>query len=138
MSKDDYHKNALKTSWNDVTGDFIRTGKGGNEKYAAGWDAVFGKGSDDLYEIGPSVMESRKMLEWASAGYGKLSQEQQVHNTAILKGLFDTLVEKPLTRCAANREGDCYHKQCPQLRNNEPAWSGRSCPLDDWRDGDAD
>jgi hypothetical protein len=38
--------------------------------------------------------------------------------------------DKPLTRCAAARDGDCTHKQCPQLRDNEPAATGRHCPLD--------
>ena len=35
----------------------------------------------------------------------------------------------PLTRCAADRDGDCNHHACPQNRDNEPARSGRSCPL---------
>lgn len=38
------HKNALKTAWNDVTGDKLTTaGKGSLDKYASGWDAIFGK-----------------------------------------------------------------------------------------------
>ncbi len=36
----------------------------------------------------------------------------------------------PLTHCAANRDGDCDHQQCPQLRDGEPVKSGRRCPLD--------
>lgn len=36
---------------------------------------------------------------------------------------------KPLTSCAADRDGDCDHPQCPQLRDAEPAKSGRSCPM---------
>lgn len=35
------HKN--KTAWNDVTGDSIRTGKGSQDKFASGWDAIWGK-----------------------------------------------------------------------------------------------
>lgn len=38
--------------------------------------------------------------------------------------------EGALTRCAAGRDGECGHKACPQLRDNEPAKSGRHCPLD--------
>jgi len=38
--------------------------------------------------------------------------------------------EAALTRCAAGRDGECGHKACPQLRDNEPAKSGRHCPLD--------
>jgi hypothetical protein len=37
---------------------------------------------------------------------------------------------KTLTRCAANRDGECGHGQCPQLRDNEPLATGRHCPLD--------
>lgn len=37
---------------------------------------------------------------------------------------------KPLARCAAGRDGECGHAQCPQLRDNEPAATGRHCPLD--------
>lgn len=36
----------------------------------------------------------------------------------------------PLTRCAAGRDGECGHAQCPQLRDGEPRASGRHCPLD--------
>lgn len=36
-----------------------------------------------------------------------------------------------LKRCAAGRDGECRHKGCPQLRDNEPAKSGRHCPLDE-------
>lgn len=35
----------------------------------------------------------------------------------------------PLVRCAAGRDGDCYHPDCPQVREGEPGKSGRSCPL---------
>lgn len=35
-----------------------------------------------------------------------------------------------LARCAANRDGECGHAECPQLRDGEPAKSGRHCPLD--------
>lgn len=38
--------------------------------------------------------------------------------------------EQPLTRCAAARDGDCSHAQCPQARDGEPNASGRHCPLD--------
>lgn len=37
---------------------------------------------------------------------------------------------KKLIRCAAGRDGECGHAQCPQLRDNEPAATGRHCPLD--------
>ncbi|HHG9944636.1 TPA: hypothetical protein ACPZLH_002477 [Yersinia enterocolitica] len=40
--------------------------------------------------------------------------------------------EKPLERCAAARDGECSHKDCPQLRDNEPMATGRHCPIDNW------
>jgi hypothetical protein len=39
-----------------------------------------------------------------------------------------------LTRCAASSDGECCHPQCPQLRDNEPAKSGRHCPIDTWEE----
>jgi hypothetical protein len=50
--------------------------------------------------------------------------------------IFAKKEEKPLTSCASHQDGDCSHKQCPQLRDNEPKASGRSCPL--WEDIDND
>lgn len=34
------------------------------------------------------------------------------------------------TRCRAGSDGDCVWSACPQLRDGEPAASGRHCPLD--------
>lgn len=42
--------------------------------------------------------------------------------------------KKPLEHCAAARDGECSHKDCPQLRDNEPIATGRHCPIDDWDD----
>ena len=36
--------------------------------------------------------------------------------------------------CHADRDGDCDWRHCPQLRDNEPAETGRHCPLDDEED----
>lgn len=41
------------------------------------------------------------------------------------------------TRCQADRDGDCTHKSCHQLRDGEPRRSGRHCPLDRSEDDDA-
>lgn len=35
-----------------------------------------------------------------------------------------------LKECRADRDGECYHKNCPQIRDGEPEKSGRHCPLD--------
>ena len=35
-----------------------------------------------------------------------------------------------LTHCqAARSDGECFHPDCPQIRDGEPRRSGRSCPL---------
>lgn len=41
-----------------------------------------------------------------------------------------------LTHCASARDGECWAKECPQLRDGEPHRSGRTCPLP--LHGDAD
>lgn len=41
-----------------------------------------------------------------------------------------------LLRCAAARDGECNHAQCPQLRDGEPGNSGRHCPIDNWDEED--
>lgn len=35
-----------------------------------------------------------------------------------------------LTRCKAGRDGECFHKLCPQIKDGEPERSGRHCPID--------
>lgn len=47
-----------------------------------------------------------------------------------LPGAAPAQVAQALTRCAAGRDGECGHAQCPQLRDGEPAATGRHCPLD--------
>lgn len=49
------------------------------------------------------------------------------------------MTETPQTdaHCHSDTDGDCYWKGCPQLKDDEPKKSGRSCPLYDWdRDDD--
>lgn len=43
MNETSNHKNTLKTAWNDITGDTIKTGKGSHTKYADNWEGIFGK-----------------------------------------------------------------------------------------------
>lgn len=38
--------------------------------------------------------------------------------------------------CHAALDGDCTDNGCPQLKDNEPNASGRSCPLPDYPEGD--
>lgn len=42
----------------------------------------------------------------------------------------------PLHQCAADQEGDSMHLRCPQHADDEPARSGRHCPLDKRSDGE--
>lgn len=42
-----------------------------------------------------------------------------------------------ISTCRAGKDGDCQHAQCPQLRDGEPHATGRHCPLDTGKDGDA-
>lgn len=51
---------------------------------------------------------------------------------ALIAAEIDRLLRMeatPLTRCAADDDGDCDHAQCPQVRDGKPKRSGRSCPL---------
>jgi len=41
---------------------------------------------------------------------------------------------KELTGCMAGKDGECYHRLCPQNRDNEPEATGRHCPLDTQED----
>lgn len=38
-------------------------------------------------------------------------------------------VQNSKERCHAGKDGDCIHPNCPQTRDDEPAKSGRPCPL---------
>ena len=42
----------------------------------------------------------------------------------------------PLTSCAAGSDGDCYHPECPQIRDGETERAHRHCPLDTRGDDD--
>ena len=44
--------------------------------------------------------------------------------------------DSALTSCQSNRDGDCEHPKCPQILDNEPEASGRSCPIYDWNHED--
>lgn len=36
--------------------------------------------------------------------------------------------------CKSDRDGECDASDCPQLRDDEPQSTGRSCPLYEWSD----
>jgi len=61
----------------------------------------------------------------------KITQGDRVVFEAPVRKLRAThLPIQTLKRCAAGRDGECHHAQCPQLRDNEPAATGRHCPMD--------
>ena len=41
-----------------------------------------------------------------------------------------------MNTCRADMDGECGYDFCPQLRDDEPAKSGRHCPLDTNEDGE--
>lgn len=71
----------------------------------------------------PWLLRRLKAMEKA----GKVRRVPSDYATMIC---WDVAAAKVLTRCAAGRDGECGHAQCPQLRDGEPAKSGRHCPLD--------
>lgn len=46
-----------------------------------------------------------------------------------------TTWESPVSSCHASSDGECSWIHCPQLQNDEPASTGRHCPLDHRPDG---
>lgn len=77
-----------------------------------------------------------------------IGTELRVHKDCVKRAIGDGYTEarptateqkesgKPLTHCAAGRDGECAHAQCPQHRDREPGKSGRHCPLDTQQDED--
>lgn len=64
---------------------------------------------------------------------GKGSKRRPGNNQAYSEG-YDRIFRakrKPLTSCASDRDGECHHPDCPQIRDGEPDKSDRTCPL--WR-----
>ena len=43
---------------------------------------------------------------------------------------LDDVPEIRPTGCHAHKDGECFWDYCPQVRDDEPAFSGRHCPLD--------
>lgn len=65
-----------------------------------------------------------KQIEDAKAEYDRWTPEKRA--SVKLEGTSNLR----LSRCAASSDGDCSHPKCPQLRDGEPARSGRHCPAD--------
>lgn len=63
---------------------------------------------------------NRPMLEWRA---GLTPEGREAFRLAI-----EPVSDHPV--CQAARDGDCIWTHCPQMRDGEPAKSGRHCPLD--------
>ena len=86
--------------------------KGASGRRACGWD-----------ETSPLVAAMRCYV------ISKFGDEVPDDDRAATTASHNT---KPaaLSRCAAGRDGECGHAQCPQLRDDEPHTTGRHCPLE--------
>lgn len=92
------------------------------------------------------VVANRISMRWKSRGFDtafvlrrlkaleKAGKVERVPSPYAVQICWRAVDEKPLTRCAADRDGECSHVQCPQLRDSEPAATGRHCPLDIHKD----
>lgn len=112
--------------------------------YGAAWRAAKALGYRKLitytlpYEGGASLRAvGWKLLGQRGGGNWNTPGHPRIDTDAALRGqkLLWTAAEQKggaasLTRCAAGRDGECGHAQCPQLRDGEPAKSGRHCPFD--------
>lgn len=56
----------------------------------------------------------------------KVSSSRQID---LKNSIAEIKAEQQITKCMSDRDGDCYHAQCPQLKDNEPKTTGRNCPL---------
>lgn len=81
-----------------------------------GWTAVSGAGQAWIHS---NIEVARRHQLYAPEG----AWENYERAVAVL-------ADDEGVHCRANRDGDCYWRRCPQIRDNEPVKSGRHCPLD--------
>jgi len=107
-----------------------------------GVETIKTRGKNDMVLIdGPAVELERlrrldgPKLEWDD-NLGRACSAEVRHFDSITRTEVQPAPppQQPLNGCAAGRDGDCTHSQCPQLRDREPATTGRSCPL--WREAE--
>lgn len=109
------------------------------------------EGLELLFVALPDALARRKMIDRLEKTHAKLlaresgpdldvdqataaqvaSMAHQVHPSMALPSA------PALPRCAAGKDGECAHPHCPQVRDGEPAASGRHCPLDHAHEDDA-
>lgn len=95
----------------------------------SGFNPIYGE-----FCSNPDIPEEHRRLSplnWS----GNLMDDKTPDWCPLLPQKVDRKKE-PLTHCAADKDGECNHPDCPQLRDNEPYKSGRSCPLPDWDEDD--
>lgn len=92
----DNHKNALKTAWNEHTGDFIKNSKGDANKYADGWDAIFGKKKETPIE---PPEDKNDILEYQMNLVNKMIEEME--STPEGKAEMDSLRESLKGGCSS-------------------------------------
>lgn len=80
---------------------------------------------EDPQEAGATELMLRRAKLWGS----------QVETITLFDG---TSLQLPKPKCHSNGDGDCIWAECPQLRDGEPARSGRHCPIDTEDDDDDD
>lgn len=77
------------------------------------------------------MLEARiKITQALAASKPEPTSLEDVHGLVCGAPISKPEPQAQRERCHAGRDGDCIHKNCPQLRDNEPAASGRHCPLD--------
>lgn len=101
---------------------------------------------DDLLHVAAAVISSAQM-DYADVTDKDIERAVSLADQLIRK--VDRFIDGPTTlpvppvvlptvkpeRCHSHKDGDCTWSACPQLRDNEPATTGRHCPLDDGEDG---
>lgn len=93
----------------------LRYGKRANHGAGVvGWWAVLHKHPVRGYAAGPFPDCAEALRYYRASPYGG--------------GKWDG--PEPVNTCHACSDGECFWEWCPQLRDNEPAATGRHCPLD--------
>lgn len=54
---------------------------------------------------------------------------EEIYHNAVAVDVVATYTSVVLNECHAGKDGDCIWPECPQLKDGEPAATGRTCPL---------
>lgn len=83
-----------------------------------------------------AALEAGWSLDYGYKGHAICPACRKPGEPDVFGGLRSADPEKPkqarlpLAHCAASRDGECNHEECPQNRDGEPEKSGRHCPID--------